>query len=156
MFTKNITPRAWFQLLKKGGMAFVSTPLPRDPLKGCTVILFPAFLNFVFAFILMQTLRTLNDIISILIAAWLITSFVITGFPDKFDIAALISIIVASDPSAVFYYGWSIVVFAAFALGYNGLIAILAVFLYLAIITLTIFSWRPRKMYEVILDEGEV
>jgi len=147
---------AWIPLLRSGDFSFVRVYMPRNPFHAAITVLLPALINLSLAYGLIVLLKYIQESISALIIAWLIISLFVTGFPDKFDLSIIISSLIATDPTLIFYYAWMIIIFVFFLIGYDPFIALTSTFIYFVFITITsaYFTGREEESI-VVLDEEE-
>jgi len=157
LFRGKIRPVGWFAVLSHRRFAFLYVILPRHPLHGTLIALIPILINYLLVYILSNLLVYVRDPILALLFAWFLISLIITGFPDKTDLAIVFNTFIATDPTLVFYYVWIIMIFALFYIGYGLPIAIFVSLSYFLIITLTTAYFIQKEPSEdIVLDEEEM
>lgn len=151
-----IKARWWIFPLSKGTSSFISMSPPKKLLPGFLVIFIPMILNFVIAYFFAFVLHYVSDLIIASILIWIIFSLVITGLPDKSDLAAFFNLLISRDPTITFYYVWVIVVFLLFYIGYGLVVSLFISLFYVIGITFSIaFIHSPETDYPIVFDEDE-
>ena len=126
--------------------------------RAIIVFLLPIALNLALAYILSIIMINLEDIFLAFLFGWLVISLVITGLPDKADLAFVFHNFVTRDSSIFLYYAWGLIAGALVYLSFGIQITILALFLYYAIITISLIFVPPptTSKLDIVFDEDEL
>ncbi len=126
--------------------------------RSIIVFLSPIALNLMLAYLLLIIIVNLDDVFLLGLVSWLIISLVVTGFPDKADLAFVFHNFVTRDPSVLIYYTWGLVAGVIFYLVFGPQLTIFSLLTYYSIITISLIFVSPQvsSEFDVVFDEDEL
>jgi len=126
--------------------------------RAIIIITLPTVLNLILATLLSMIIMNINKISLMILVSWLIISLVITGLPDKADIAFIFNNFITRDSTVLLYYAWGLVGGVLTYLAFGPQVTVLALFLYYIIITISLIFVSPstKAGFDIVFDEDEL
>lgn len=147
-----------FKLFSTKSGSLIYMYFPQGHVGRALIVLFtPLIMNLAIAYTLILLLTKVSELVFAVILSWLVISLVVTGFPDKADLAFVFNIFVTRDPSVLLYYAWGIIAVALTYLAFGEELSLILSIIYYVTITSSLIFMKPRveDEIELVFDEDE-